>query len=157
MNDSSRFSTKLSTADSRISMLTERLNKLEKRVLRVETSNKTIQSDLQDQKRLHAKYNLILQGPQVPPRIQNEDTTSVFIECVERKYGVKVDRSDLADCHRTPGSDQIIARFLSRIQDSPYDKLFRRFDEWDPKKELKMYVNLAPTPLDSKFDFMPQF
>jgi len=147
--------------DKKFKEQTERLNNLEKRLVKTETSVKAMEKSLNiinaqitDLKRQNVKQCIAFSGRDVPKWIPGEDATAIFIQLARKKYGVRVAKDDLAVVHRR-GNGQLVAKFNNFHEGSGYYRLVVRRGKgsMNPNPKLHVFANVLLTPMDAKIRF----
>ncbi len=108
---------------------------------------KTATEDIADLRRQNTKSCGILRGPDLPKRTIGENVLQVFTETIMKKYSIRVNREDLAAVHRLPNGS-IVAKFVDLKEGSVFDKLVRRFGDWNPCPSLKIDFSMQISEYD---------
>lgn len=139
--------------------LTEKVEAIDARLSAVEEKQKVeeeklkkLEIDLNDTKRQVSKICVVLSGRDVPIRAPNENCRRIFAESVMRKYGLIVVDEEVSVVHRR-ADGSLIAKFLRFGPNSTYEKLVKRHLNWNPKREVHIYVNILLTKYDQKIRF----
>ncbi len=103
--------------------------------------------DIADLKRQNTKSCGILRGPDLPKRTMGENVVEVFTTAILKKYAVQVKPEDLVACHRI-GNGSIVAKFLDLKEGSVFDRLLRRFNNWDPEPQIKIDFSMQVSEYD---------
>lgn len=110
-----------------------------------------IKMQVVDAQRQTAKYCVILGGKSLQKRKDREDTVRIVVEAVQEKYGIRIDPLEMSDVHRLPNSEEVIIKFNCRLMGGSYDKMVRRFNNWQGlpnKKNYDIYIRQYLTDYD---------
>ncbi len=108
---------------------------------------KEAKEDIADLKRQNSKSCGILKGPDLPKRVIGENVVEIFRKTILKKYNIQVSRDDMSACHRLPNNN-IIARFIDLKEGSVFDRLVRRFQNWNPNEDIRVDFSMQVTEYD---------
>lgn len=130
-----------------------KIKKVDERSRNNENSIIAIRRQILDIKRQVTKVCVTMYGRDVPLRSRGEIPLNLFLDCVHRKYGLILDKREIAACHRRGNGRDLIAKFTHFGPESSYEKLTKRHYNWDLNKEVLIYISVLLTPIDEKIRF----
>ena len=151
---SAEHNKKLEDHKKRLENLEQRVGKNERAIKAMEKSLQLINGQLTDLKRQECKSCINLTGNDLPKRMQNENPTSIFIQQVRSKYGVRINEDEIAVVHRTAAGG-LIAKFNKFDEGSGYHRLVIRRGKgsMNPNPSIHVYANVMLTKFDAKIRF----
>ena len=91
-------------------------------------------------KQKSSKGSFIVSGEGVPKFYPNEDLFALLFPIIHKKYGIRVQLSELKACHRLP-NNKVFFSLLTRLPGQSFDQLTRAMNS-NPKPEIRLYVSI---------------
>lgn len=135
-----------------IEKLHERLKKVEETQEKHNEALKRFEIEINEVKRQVSKVCIIMGGPDLKPRLPKEDCANIFVSEAHRKYGIAINKEEMAVCHRRKDGS-LIAKFNKLGTDSSYNRLIKRHGAWNPNPSIRIQANVLLTPYDLKIRF----
>lgn len=113
----------------------------------------TIKKQIVDVKRQVSKVCVVMSGTDVPSRAQKENPTEIFCNLAYKKYKIEINPAEIAVCHRRSNGRDLVAKFTHFGPGSSYDRITRRFGNWNGVDGMNIFITIMLTPYDEKIRF----